>query len=377
MNPSLCYKRIPAPLMSESVHLFSPLTLRSVTFPNRIAVSPMCMYSSDDGFANDWHLVHLGARATGGAGLVIMEASAVSPEGRISPFDNGIWKDEHVAKLRQITAFCRTQGARTAMQLAHAGRKASMSPPSVGEKLMPVTEGGWHTVAPSAIPFSPAYSQPVALTIEGIQEIVAQFRAAARRSLDSGFDVIEIHAAHGYLLHEFLSPLSNHRTDEYGGSFANRTRALLEVVFAIREVWPESQPLFVRISATDWAEGGWNIAESVELARILRGRGVDLVDTSSAALVPGVKIPLGPGYQTPFADRIRREAGIPTGAVGMITQPAQADQIIRNGQADLVLLARELLRDPYWPMHAAATLGHTGHWPLQYLRAAPAGSVAR
>lgn len=363
--------------MSENNHLFSPLTLRGVTLPNRIAVSPMCMYSSPDGFATDWHLVHLGTRATGGAGLVIMEATGVAPEGRISPLDNGIWKDEHIAKLRQITAFCHTQGAPIAIQLAHAGRKASMTPPFIGEKLVSVSEGGWQAVAPSAIPFAPHYCQPVALTTEGISQVVESFRAAARRSLEAGFDIIEIHAAHGYLLHEFLSPLSNQRTDEYGGSFHNRTRALLEVVAAVREVWPESQPLFVRISATDWAEGGWDIGESVELAKILRGRGVDLIDTSSGALVPGVKIPLGPGYQTPFADRIRREAGIPVGAVGLITQPAQADQIIRNGQADIVLLAREMLRDPYWPMHAAAMLGKTGHWPVQYLRAAPAGSVAR
>jgi len=357
--------------------LFSPLTLRGLTLPNRIVVSPMCQYSSDDGFSSDWHVVHIGSRAVGGAGLVIMEATAVSPEGRISPGDHGIWKDAHIEKLRQIVAFCHTQKTPAGIQLAHAGRKASMAAPWHGEKLVPIAEGGWETFAPSAIAFSPNYSQPTALTVEGIKKVIADFRAAAQRALTAGFDLIEIHAAHGYLLHEFLSPLSNHRADEYGGAFDNRIRPLLEVVAAVREVWPESHPLFVRISATDWAEGGWNPDESVQLAKILKGRGVDLVDCSSAALVPGVKIPIGPGFQTPFADRIRREAGIPTGAVGMITDPAQADQIIRNGQADIVLLARELLRDPYWPMHAAAKLGKPGLWPVQYLRAAPQGSEMR
>jgi 2,4-dienoyl-CoA reductase-like NADH-dependent reductase (Old Yellow Enzyme family) len=357
--------------------LFAPLTLRGLTLPNRIVVSPMCQYSSEDGFSSDWHVVHIGSRAVGGAGLVIMEASAVSPEGRISPGDHGIWKDAHIEKLRQITTFCHTQKVPAGIQLAHAGRKASMSEPWLGEKLVSIAEGGWETFAPSAIAFAPHYSQPTALTIEGIKKVIADFRSAAQRALTAGFDLIEIHAAHGYLLHEFLSPLSNHRTDEYGGSFDNRIRPLLEVVAAVREVWPESHPLFVRISATDWADGGWNPDASVELAKTLKGRGVDLIDCSSAALVPGVKIPVGPGFQTPFADRIRREGGIPTGAVGMITDPAQADQIIRNGQADIVLLARELLRDPYWPMHAAAKLGKPGHWPVQYLRAAPHGSEVR
>jgi 2,4-dienoyl-CoA reductase-like NADH-dependent reductase (Old Yellow Enzyme family) len=306
-----------------------------------------------------------------------MEATAVSPEGRISPQDQGIWKDAHVEKLQQITAFIQSQRACSAIQLAHAGRKASMSPPSGGEKLVTPEEGGWQTVAPSAIPFAPHYAQPRALTIEEIHRIVADFRTAAQRSMEAGFDVIELHAAHGYLLHEFLSPLSNQRTDEYGGRFENRIRALLETVDAIRQVWPESRPLLVRISVTDWAEGGWNPDESVELAKILNDRAVDLIDCSSAALIPGVKIPLGPGYQTPFAERIRREAGIPTGAVGLITDPAQADHILRTGQADIVLLAREMLRDPYWPLHAAARLGKPGHWPIQYLRAAPHGSVPR
>ena len=363
--------------MLENSDLFSPLKLRGLTLANRIAVSPMCQYSCEDGFASDWHLVHLGSRAIGGAGLVIMEATAVAPEGRISPQDHGIWKDAHIEKLRQITAFCQAQGSHAGIQLAHAGRKASMSAPWLGEKMVPPGEGGWPTVAPSAIPFAPHYSQPAALSLEGIQRIVADFRAAAVRSLAAGFDVIEIHAAHGYLLHEFLSPLSNQRIDQYGGSFDNRIRALVQVVDAVREVWPGTHPLFVRISATDWAEGGWNIEESVELAKVLGGRGVDLIDASSAALIPGVKVPVGPGYQVPFAERIRREAGIATGAVGMITDPAQADQIIRHGQADLVFLARELLRDPYWPMHAAARLGKAVRWPVQYLRAAPSGSVAR
>ncbi len=358
--------------------LFSPLTLRGLTLSNRIVVSPMCQYSSDDGFSSDWHVV----QASGAGPSAAQDSSSwkprpYRPEGRISPGDHGIWKDAHIEKLRQIVAFCHTQKTPAGIQLAHAGRKDSLAAPWHGAKLVPVAEGGWETFAPSVIAFSPNYSQPTALTIEGIKKVIADFRAAAQRALTAGFDLIEIHAAHGYLLHEFLSPLSNHRADEYGGAFDNRIRPLLEVVAAVREVWPESHPLFVRISATDWAEGGWNPDESVQLAKILKGRGVDLVDCSSAALVPGVKIPIGPGFQTPFADRIRREAGIPTGAVGMITDPAQADQIIQSGQADIVLLARELLRDPYWPMHAAAKLGKPGHWPVQYLRAAPQGSEMR
>ena len=362
--------------MPENTELFSALNVGGLTLPNRIAVSPMCQYSCEDGFATDWHLVHLGSRAVGGAALVMVEASAVSPEGRITPGDMGFWKDEHVAKHRQIVEFAHTQGAKMGIQLAHAGRKASMSAPWTAERVMSPEEGGWTNVmAPSAIPFAAHYAQPVALDAAGIRQVIAAFGAAAARAKQAGFDVVEIHSAHGYLLHEFLSPLSNQRTDEYGGSFVNRIRLLTEVVEAVRREW--NGTLFVRISATDWAEGGWSIDESVELAKELKARGVDLIDVSSGGLVGGVHIPAGPGYQTPFAARIRKEAGILTGAVGFIVDPAQADHIIRTEQADLVLLAREMLRDPYWPLHAAAHLGKKGQWPAQYLRAAPAGSTAR
>ena len=356
--------------------LFSSFVLRGVTLSNRIVVSPMCQYSCVDGFATDWHLVHLGSRAVGGAGLIFCEATAVVPEGRISPDDLGIWKDEHVPKLRQIVEFLHSQGSRAGIQLAHAGRKASTFAPGKGDGAVSAHDGGWWDVmAPSAVPFSDKYPAPVALDGEGLQRVVAAFADGARRSADAGFDVIELHGAHGYLLHQFLSPLSNLRTDRYGGGFENRTRLLLEIVEAVQRVW--TKPLMVRLSATDWAEGGWNIGETVRLAGTLRERGVDLVDVSSGGLVPGVLIPLGAGYQTPFAERVRREAGIPTGAVGMITDAAQADHIIRTGQADLVFIARELLRDPYWPMHAAGRLGQTAEWPVQYLRAAPRGSLGR
>jgi len=357
--------------------LFSPFQLRSVVFPNRIGVSPMCEYSSVDGFANDWHLVHLGARAQGGAGLVMTEASAVTPEGRISSADLGIWKDEHIAKLAQIAHFIHAQGARCGVQLAHAGRKGSMTAPFGGERLLTAEEGRWEPLGPSPIAFSPTYAVPKELDEVGIVGVVSAFADAAKRADKAGFDLVEIHAAHGYLLHEFLSPLSNKRTDAYGGSFDNRMRLLLEVTDAVRAVWPDRLPLFVRISATDWAEGGWTADESVELARRLREHGADLVDVSSGGQVPNAKIPVGPGFQVPFAARIRKEAGIPTAAVGMITQPQQANDIVANGEADMVLLAREMLRDPYWPMHAAAALGETGSWPVQYLRAAPHGSTAR
>jgi 2,4-dienoyl-CoA reductase-like NADH-dependent reductase (Old Yellow Enzyme family) len=360
------------------VPLFSSLRLRSLEFPNRIGVSPMCQYSSQDGFSSDWHLVHLGSRAQGGAGLAMLEASAVLPEGRISPADLGIWKDEHIPGLRRIAEFLHGQGARAGIQLAHAGRKASTATPfDVGRVLVTPAEGGWQPVAPSALAFAPDYGVPAALDLAGIQAVVEAFRQAARRALEAGFDFVEIHAAHGYLLHQFLSPLSNRRTDEYGGNFANRTRLALEAVDAVRREWPERLPLFVRISATDWAEGGWNPDESVELAHLLRQHGVDLVDVSSGGLVPGAKIPLGPGYQVGFSARIRREAGIATAAVGLITEPEQANAIIAEGKADLVLLARAMLRDPYWPVHAAEALGETVSWPRQYLRAAPAGSSAR
>ncbi len=357
--------------------LFTPFQLRSVVFPNRIGVSPMCEYSSEDGFANDWHLVHLGARAQGGAGLVMLEASAVTPEGRISIGDLGIWKDEHVEKLSQIVRFIHSQGSRAGIQLAHAGRKASMTVPFGGERLLRPEEGQWQTVAPSAIPFSESYSVPKALDEAEIAGVVSAFAEAAKRADAAGFDFVEIHGAHGYLLHEFLSPLSNQRTDQYGGSFENRVRLPLEVVDAVRAAWPDHSPLFMRISATDWAEGGWTPEESVELSRRLRSHGVDLVDVSSGGLVPHAKIPAGPGFQVPFAERVRKEAGVPTAAVGLITEPQQANEIIANGQADIVLLAREMLRDPYWARHAAEALEEVVSWPVQYLRAAPRGSTAR
>jgi 2,4-dienoyl-CoA reductase-like NADH-dependent reductase (Old Yellow Enzyme family) len=361
-----------------TVPLFSPFKLRSVEFTNRIGVSPMCQYSSVDGFASDWHLVHLGSRAQGGAGLVILEAAAVTAEGRISPDDLGVWKDEHIEYLRRIAAFVHSQGACAGMQLAHAGRKASTSSGfQPGPALVPPSAGGWQPVAPSAVAFSPDYAVPVALDPDGIRVVVEAFAQAARRAREAGFDFVEIHAAHGYLLHQFLSPLANRRSDEYGGSFENRVRLTLEVVDAVRREWPEHLPLFVRISATDWAEGGWNPDDSVKLARLMRARGVDLVDVSSGGLVPGVKIPLEPGYQVSFAGRIRREAGVATAAVGLITKPEQANAIIAEGEADLVLLARAEIRDPYWPLHAAAALGQTVSWPVQYLRAAPPGSPKR
>jgi 2,4-dienoyl-CoA reductase-like NADH-dependent reductase (Old Yellow Enzyme family) len=357
--------------------LFSTLQLRSIVFPNRIGVSPMCEYSSEDGFANDWHLVHLGARAQGGAGLVMTEASAVTPEGRISINDLGIWKDEHIEKLAQIVRFIHSQGARTGIQLAHAGRKGSMTAPFGGERLLTPEEGRWEPVAPSAVPFSTTYAVPKALDEAEIAGVVSAFADAARRAEAAGFDFVEIHGAHGYLLHEFLSPLANQRTDLYGGSFDNRIRMPLEVVDAVRAAWPEHLPLLMRISATDWADGGWTADESVEFARHLGRHGVDLVDVSSGGLVPNAKIPAGPGFQVPFAQRIRNEAGIPTAAVGLITDPLQADGILASGEADMVMLAREMLRDPYFPLHAAAALGVPMTWPKQYLRAAPHGSQPR
>ena len=357
--------------------LFSPFQLRSVVFPNRVGVSPMCEYSSEDGFANDWHLVHLGARAQGGAGLVMTEASAVTPEGRISINDLGIWKDAHIEKLAQIVRFIHSQGARAGIQLAHAGRKGSMTAPFGGERLLTPEEGRWEPVAPSAIPFSQSYATPKALDGAEIAGVVRAFADATRRANEAGFDVVEIHGAHGYLLHEFVSPLANERTDQYGGSFDNRIRLPLEVADAVRAAWPDHLPLFMRISATDWAEGGWTAEESVELAKRLREHGVDLVDVSSGGQVPNAKIPIGPGFQVPFAERIRKEAGISTAAVGMITEPSQANEIVASGQADMVLLARQMLRDPYWPLHAAAALNESASWPVQYLRAAPHGSSAR
>lgn len=353
-----------------TAHLFSPLTLRDVTFRNRIAVSPMCQYSSTDGFATDWHLVHLGSRATGGAAAVVTEAAAVVPEGRISPDDLGIWKDAHIDPLARIFRFVESRGAVPGVQLAHAGRKASTSAPWKGGGPLAPAEGGWEPiVAPSAIPFDAGYQSPVALDEAGIDRVVRAFADSARRVLDAGGRVLEIHAAHGYLLHQFLSPLSNTRIDRYGGPFENRIRIVGEVVDAVRRVWPERYPLFVRISATDWVEGGWTLDDSVALARVLRPRGADAFDCSSGGAVPRVQIPAGPGYQVPFAERIRQETGMPTIAVGLITTPEQADHFIRAGQADMVMLARELLRDPYWPLHAARNLKQTLDPPPQYLRA--------
>lgn len=353
-------------------HLFDLLTIRGVTFSNRVFVSPMCEYSSTDGFANDWHFVHLGSRAVGGAGLVFTEATAVTPEGRISPQDLGIWKDEHVDMLSRITRFVHEQGSVAGMQLAHAGRKASTYRPWSGDGEVGESDGGWKNVyAPSAVAFKDNYPQPIAMSKADIDAAIAAFESAAARARAAGFRVIEIHAAHGYLIHEFLSPLSNTRRDDYGGSYENRTRLVREIVTAVRRVWPDTLPLFTRISATDWTDGGWDIDQSIELAKQLKPLGVDLIDCSSGGNVATAKISLGPGYQTPFAERIRRDAGVMTGAVGLITSPTQADHIITSGQADAVLLAREMLRDPYFPLRAARELGQPITWPAQYLRAAP------
>jgi 2,4-dienoyl-CoA reductase-like NADH-dependent reductase (Old Yellow Enzyme family) len=366
--------RRPSRYAGEMTGLFEPLPLRGLTLVNRIIVSPMCEYSSDEGFANDWHVVHLGSRAVGGAALVMTEATAVTPEGRISPQDLGIWHDGHVEMLSRVTAFIRTQKRASGIQLAHAGRKGSTARPWEGHgAVVP----GWQPVGPTTEPFADGYPVPRALDADGIARIVSAFAEAARRALAAGFDVVEVHAAHGYLLHEFMSPLSNTRDDAYGGSFDNRIRFCLEVVDAVRAVWPERLPVFVRISATDWVDGGWDVEQSIELARRLKSRGVDLMDCSSGGNVAAVRIPIAPGYQVPFAERVRREANIPTGAVGLITEAAQANAIVAEGRADCVLLARELLRDPYWPLRAARELGVTVDWPAQYLRAAPPQSPSR
>lgn len=352
--------------------LMSPLPLRGVTLKNRIVVSPMCQYSSQDGFANDWHLVHLGSRAVGGAGLILFEASAVVPEGRITPHDLGIWKDEHIEGLKRITDFISAQGSIPGIQLAHAGRKASHHRPWDGGKaIAPNEENGWQTVAPSSIPFQDGEPTPHAMSEAEIKEVVIAFEAATKRALEAGFKVIELHAAHGYLLHEFYSPLSNHRTDRYGGSFENRIRLLLEVTESVRKVWPQEYPLLVRISATDWTEGGWTGDDSVALALALKKLGVDLIDCSTGGNVPQADIPVGPGYQVPFAQKVRQQASILTGAVGMVTEAQQAEDILASGQADVVLLARELLRNPYFPLHAALQLGDEHAWPPQYERAKP------
>lgn len=351
-------------------HLFEPLKMRSIELAHRIVVSPMCQYSSEDGFANDWHFVHLGSRAVGRAAAVLTEATAVTPDGRISPQDLGIWKDEHVEPLRRIFSFITEHGSVPGMQLAHAGRKASTNQPWNGGKPISPSEGGWTPIfAPSALPFSDGYQTPRALGLTEIGQVVQAFVAAAQRAEAAGAKVIELHGAHGYLLHSFLSPLSNQRTDQYGGAFENRIRLACEIVAAVRRVWPEKYPLWIRISATDWVEGGWTIDESIELARLLKPMGVDLFDCSSGGNVPGVRIPVGPGYQTAFAEKVRRGAGVMTGAVGMITEPAQADQIVRSGQADVVILARQFLREPYWPLLAARALGQEIKWPAQYERA--------
>ncbi len=355
--------------MTNSLHLFSPFTLRDITFRNRIAVSPMCQYSCEDGFASDWHLVHLGSRAVGGAGLVMVEATAVTEDGRITYGDHGLWKDEHIAGLKRITAFIKSQGAVPGIQIGHAGRKASCQLPWEGGMCIPVDKGGWQIVAPSAVAFNEGDPVPHALSKTEISDITQAFINTARRALKAGFEVLELHSAHGYLLHEFLSPLANHRRDEYGGSFENRIRLVREVTDAVRTVWPMHLPLFMRISASDWKEGGWTEDDSVKLASIVRDRGVDLIDCSSGGIIPHVKIPNIPGYQVPFAERIKRDSGIPTGAVGLITDAKQADDIIRSHKADMVLLAREFLRDPYWPLHAARELGVDMKPPVQYERA--------
>jgi 2,4-dienoyl-CoA reductase-like NADH-dependent reductase (Old Yellow Enzyme family) len=350
------------------VELFRPLKIREVELKNRIVVSPMCQYSSHDGFANEWHMVHLGSRAVGGAALVMTEATAVTPEGRISIDDLGIWKDEHIDYLKKITDFILMQNAIPGIQLAHAGRKSSRTSQWNGDRLLSIEEGGWETVAPSAIRFSDDTAIPVELSKEGIKKVVSDFKSAAIRALKAGFRVAEIHAAHGYLVHEFMSPLTNKRKDEYGGTFENRIRLLMEVVAAVRSVWPEGYPLFTRISAIDWRDDGWTLDDSVELAALLKKNGVDLLDCSSGGVVPDLAIKAGPGYQVPFAEEIRRKTGILTGAVGIITTPAQAEEIVSSGQADIVSLAREFLRDPYFPLHAAMALGVDVQWPVQYER---------
>lgn len=352
-----------------SSQLFSPLQIKSILLKNRITISPMCQYSAVDGFANDWHLVHLGSRASGGAGLIIQEATSVSSEGRISPEDLGLWKDEQIEKMQQINRFIVSQNSVPGIQLAHAGRKASAASPWNGGRKLDETQGGWGTVAPSAVGYHDTEKTPIALDKTGIQKVISDFKSATKRAVQAGFQVLEIHAAHGYLLHEFLSPLSNFRTDEYGGSFENRIRLILEVVAAVQSEWPKNLPLFVRISATDWAEGGWNLEESVQLSKILKEKGVDLIDVSSGGLVSHQQIPLGPNYQVPFAESIKKETGMMTGAVGLITEAAQAEEIVASGKADLVLFARESLRNPNLGLKFAKELNADVQWPKQYERA--------
>lgn len=351
------------------VNLFTPWKLRGVTFRNRIFVSPMCQYSSRDGLPTDWHLVHLGSRAVGGAGLVMVEATGVSPEGRISPWDSGIWSEAHVEAFKPITTFIRRNGAVSGMQLAHAGRKASTDVPWRGGGFLPASAGGWVPLASSPVPFNAGDPAPTELGMEGIRGVIREFEEAAGRALRAGFEVLEIHCAHGYLLHEFLSPLTNQRKDEYGGSIENRMRFPLEVAAAVRASWPGDKPLIVRISASDWVEGGWDLESSIVFSGRLKALGIDAIDCSSGGILPGLKIPLGPGYQVPFAEAIRKECSIPTIAVGLITEAVQAEEILASGRADAVMLARELLRDPYWPLHAARELGVEILWPDAYARA--------
>lgn len=351
--------------------LFSPIQIKNVRLKNRIVVSPMCQYSAEEGFATDWHLVHLGSRAIGGAGLVIQEASAISPEGRITTEDLGIWTDDHIPMLQRITTFIQANGAVAGIQLAHAGRKASFLAPWKGGRQKPEKEGGYKSFAPSPIPFHEGDEAPFALDGSGIEKVKSDFKAAAQRAWKAGYQVIEIHAAHGYLIHQFLSPLSNQRNDLYGGSFENRIRLLLEVIENVQQVWPADQPLFVRISATDWAEGGWTPMDSILLSKILKEKGVDLIDCSSGGLAVQQQIPVSAGYQVPFAASIKQETGVLTGAVGLITEAQQAEEILQKQQADLIFLARELLRDPYFPLHAAQELEEDIPWPEQYERAKP------
>lgn len=349
--------------------LFSPLTIKGITLKNRIVVSPMCQYSAVDGFANDWHLVNLGSRAVGGAALLFAEATGVSPEGRISPQDLGLWKDEHIGKLTQITSFIKQQGGVAGIQLAHAGRKGSTQTPWLGRGAVEIKDGGWVPVAPSPIAFSAKYPMPAGLEDTGLRKVVADFASATERALRAGFEVIEVHASHGYLLHQFLSPLSNHRQDTYGGSFENRMRLLLEVIEGVKVVLPQDVPLFVRIPGTDWAEGGWTPEDAVALAAVLKDHGVDVMDVTSGGLVEHQKITVGPAYQLPFAAKVKKETGVLTSTVGMITNATQAESILANGDADLIMMAREFLRDPYFPLHAAKELQEEFPWPVQYERA--------
>ncbi|MBE0605051.1 MAG: NADH:flavin oxidoreductase/NADH oxidase [Deltaproteobacteria bacterium] len=355
----------------SGTRLFSPLRLRELEFKNRIFVSPMCQYSAVDGMPTDWHLVHLGSRAVGGAALVMTEATAVSPEGRITPFDTGIWSREQAVEFRKIAGFLRQHGAVAGLQIAHAGRKASTDAPWRGGKPLDAGSGGWQPIAPSPVPFAEGYAVPREMTEADMERVRAAFAASARHGREAGFEVVEVHMAHGYLLHEFLSPLTNRRTDAFGGNLENRLRFPVSVARAVREEWPERLPVFVRVSTTDWVEGGWDLPQTVALARELKTLGIDMVDCSGGGTVPYALVPAGPGFQAPFAAAVRREVGIATGAVGLITEPAQAERIVSTGMADAILIGREFLRDPYWPLHAARSLGVDVPWPSQYERAKP------